>query len=354
MPEFKLPYGADFSPDKINIAEVVQMASECEKKDTSVFLEKLDDKYFKNSNMASNCKNSMVAYGILESGGGIALSTFGYGLKKLSSEAEMYDAMARHILKYLNGLMYIEAIRTIRMSGEKPSLEKMAITLNLLGCNPQVSTTNKAVSTMKKWLEKAGVLNGWKIKEKKLTELTGIENERIEVLKNLKPEQVFFLRTLCSVDSDKMQDSAKIRNLAVSSFNTSFPGKNFSAKIIKPLEEKGLIERELETSTHGGNAPKVKIVDSVKKEILAPILGQIQILAGNEVVQYCQKSLHQLRNEMDSENIHIKGLALEAFAIRVMQIINLDFAGTRVKGNETAGAEVDVIFDTTRLSYSKW
>lgn len=38
----------------------------------------------------------------------------------------------------------------------------------------------------------------------------------------------------------------------------------------------------------------------------------------------------------------------------MMQIVNLDFAGTRVKGNETAGAEVDVMFDTTRLNYSRW
>lgn len=45
---------------------------------------------------------------------------------------------------------------------------------------------------------------------------------------------------------------------------------------------------------------------------------------------------------------------LEAFAIKMMQIIDLDFAGTRVKGSDTGGAEVDVIFDTTRLNYSRW
>ena len=47
-------------------------------------------------------------------------------------------------------------------------------------------------------------------------------------------------------------------------------------------------------------------------------------------------------------------MALEAFAIKMMRIVDLDFAGTRLKGSETGGAEVDVIFDTTRLSYSRW
>lgn len=354
MADFKIPYGADFSPDQINIVEVIHMASESQGEETSVFVEKLNNKYFGNSSIASNCKSSMVAYDILKSGGGITLSLFGRELMNLSTEAEIYDAMAHRILTYLNGLMFIEAIRTIRMSGGRPSLERLAVTLNMMGCNPPVSKTSKALSTMKKWLEKANVLDGWEIKEKKIAELTGIKGEKIEVLKGLSPEQIFFLRALCNIDSDQFQDSAKIRDLAIVSFNVTFPGKNFSAKVIKPLEEKGLIEKEPSVSAHGGNAPKVKIDSAVKAQVLAPILEQVQVIAGNEVVQYCQKNLQQLREEIDSEDIHVKGLALEAFAIRMMQIINLDFAGTRVKGNETAGAEVDVMFDTTRLNYSRW
>lgn len=354
MADFKLPYGADFSPEQINILEVLKLASESEGEETSVFVDKLKDKYFSSQNIASNCKSSMVAYEILETGGGITLSAFGNELMTMDTEEEIYDAMAKRILTSLNGLMYIEAIRTIRAGGARPSLERLAYTLNLMGCNPTVSKTSKALSTMKKWLEKAGVLDGWDIKEKKLAELTGMEDEEIEVLKNLTQTQAYFLRALCNVDSDEFQSSADIRDLAMSSFNIDFPGKSFSAQIIKPLEDKGLIEREASTGTHGGNAPKVKIVDAVKTEILAPILAQIQVLAGKEIIQYCQKNLKELREEIDSDDTYIKGLALEAFAIKMMQIINLDFAGTRVKGTETGGAEVDVLFDTTRLNYSRW
>lgn len=53
--------------------------------------------------------------------------------------------------------------------------------LNMMGCET-LSKTNKHVATMKKWLEKAKVLNGWDIKEKKLESIVGIEDEEIDVL----------------------------------------------------------------------------------------------------------------------------------------------------------------------------
>lgn len=353
MADFKLPYGAEFSPEKIDISEILQMASTLEGEAAIKLVEKLDEKYFNNQTMATSCKTSMVAYDILESGGGVKISSFGKKLIAMTTDEEIYDAMAKRILTYLNGLMFIEAIRTLRISAKRPSLERITNTLNMMGCEP-LSKTNKHVATMKKWLEKASVLSDWDINEKKLAELIGITNEEIEVLRGLTQEQAFFLRTLCNTDSDEFQNSAKIRDLAIASFNTEFPGKNFSAQIIKPLENKGLIEREVSSNRHGGNAPKVKIVDSIKVQISAPILEQIQILAGKEIMQYLKKSLQVLREEIDSEDTLVKGLALEAFAIKMMRIINLDFAGTRVKGNETGGAEVDVLFDTTRLNYSRW
>ena len=163
-----------------------------------------------------------------------------------------------------------------------------------------------------------------------------------------------FIRALCNTDYDEYQSATKIRDLAKASYNVDFPAKNFAAAIIKPLEEKKLIEKKPSAGTHGGNASEIKLVGTVKADILAPVLQQIEIIAGKEVIKYCQKTLSELRVELDSDDTYVKGLALEAFAIKIMQIIDLDFAGTRVKGSDTGGAEVDVVFDTTRLNYSRW
>lgn len=354
MADFKLPYGAEFSPDKIKIKEVLKMASSHEGQPSDKLVTDLAKKYYKKHHvMASNCKNSMVAYEILETGGGVTLSAFGNELLTMTNEAEIYDAMAKHILTHLSGLMFIEAIRTISQGGNRPTLESMTETLNLMGCE-ELSKTNKHVATMKKWLEKAKVLNGWEIKEKKLESLIGVKEADIKVLRGLTREQACFIKALCNTGSDDYQNASKIRDLATASYYVDFPAKNFANAIIKPLEDKKLIEKKPSASSHGGNSSEIKLESTVKAEVLAPVLEQIEIIAGKEVIQYCQKSLEDLRTEIDSTDTHVKGLALEAFAIKMMRIINLDFIGTRVKGSETGGAEVDVLFDTTRLNYSRW
>lgn len=354
MADFKLPYGAEFSPDKIDIKILLKMASIHGGKSTDDFVTDIANKYYnKNKTMAFNCKNSMVSYDILKAGGGIAFSKFGNELFAMKNDTEIFDAMAKKILTELNGLMYIEAIRTLTNGGKTPTLENMTETLNLMGCE-KLSKTNKHVATMKKWLEKAQVLDGWDIKEKKLENLIGMKDEVVEILRGLTYAQICFVRALCNTGVDEYQNAIKIRNLAKASYNVNFPAKNFAAAVIKPLEEKKIIEKKASTGTHGGNPSEVKLIGKVKAEVLAPVLEQIEMIAGKEVIQYCHKSLDVLRQEIDSQDTHVKGLALEAFAINMMQIIDLDFIGTRCKGNETGGAEVDVLFDTTRLNYSRW
>ena len=75
MADFKLPYGAEFSPDKIKIKDILRMASANEGDTAENLVTEIAKKYFKkNKSMASNCKNSMVAYDILQAGGGVKLS----------------------------------------------------------------------------------------------------------------------------------------------------------------------------------------------------------------------------------------------------------------------------------------
>lgn len=354
MEDFKMPFGAEFSPEKINIKDLLKMAKKHEGDSANDLVEDIAKKYFNNNKtMGGNCKNSMVAYDILESGGGVTLSSFGNELILIKKESELYDAMAKRILTYLNGLMFIEAIRTVSEGGERPTLVNITEMLNMMGCEA-LPKTNKHVATMKKWLEKAKVLNGWDINDKKLESIIGIEDEEIDVLKGLNYAQVCFVRALCNCDNGNFQSATKVRELAKSSFNVSFEEKSFAANIIRPLEDKGIIERKASTGSHGGNAAEIRLQRLVKAEVLAPVLQQIEIIAGKEVIKYIQKPLDVLRMEIDDTDTHIKGVALEAFAIRMMRIVDLNFVGTRIKGSETGGAEVDVIFDTTRLNYSRW
>jgi len=60
-------------------------------------------------------------------------------------------------------------------------------------------------------------------------------------------------------------------------------------------------------------------------------------------------------NELYTDNrVHIRGLALEALAFKLMRIIDLDYVATRLRGNATGGAEVDLLFESSRLVFSRW
>lgn len=355
MADFKMPFGAEFSPEKIDIIKLLKIAVTYDGyESTEEFVKAVSKEYFKdNGAMGGNCKNSMVAYGILETGGGINLSLFGRNLSIMSQEANIYEEMAKNILTNLNGLMLIEAIKGVTDVGESPTLVNITEMLNVLGCE-KLSKTNKSVPTMKKWLEKSGVLSGWNINQKRLENLIGVKDEEIASFKGLSHAQICFVRALCNCDTGNYQNAAKIRDLAKNSFNVVFEEKSFAANIIKPLIEKDIIEKKPDTRTHGGNASEIRLKGTIKADVFAPILQQIEMLVGKEVIKYIQKPLDVLRKEIDAKSKHVKGLALEAFAIKMMRIVDLDFAGTRLKGSETGGAEVDVIFDTTRLSYSRW
>lgn len=57
---------------------------------------------------------------------------------------------------------------------------------------------------------------------------------------------------------------------------------------------------------------------------------------------------------MRSEDRHVRGLALEALACKLMRLIDLAYVATRLRGSATGGAEVDLIFESARLVFSRW
>ena len=61
-----------------------------------------------------------------------------------------------------------------------------------------------------------------------------------------------------------------------------------------------------------------------------------------------------MRSDIASSNTHARGLALEALAFKLMRLINLDYVATRLRGSQTGGAEVDLIFESARLVYTRW
>lgn len=355
---YTLPFGTQFSPNQIELPQLLQLIIDNEGNDTTPLITAIAETFFnmnaanQQRNMAGNCKNALVSYGILENGGGVHITAFGLQLHEIGDETEQCETLVKHILKNLNGMILIDVLRSMQRNGERISKETVVENLNSRGFD--LSRTSNNVPVMKLWLNKAGVLHGWRIDEHKLSELTELSEGEFRLFRTLRPEQYYFLRTLCNIASENYQKAADIRHLATATYGINFVESNFSQAVIHPLTERGLIEIQRTTEGHGARTPLVKLTELTKRDIVLPLLQQLESVVDREVIEYLQKPLTELRADIDSENTYLKGLALEAFAIRIMRIIGLDFIQTRLKGNETAGAEVDVLFDSTHLLYSRW
>ena len=67
-----------------------------------------------------------------------------------------------------------------------------------------------------------------------------------------------------------------------------------------------------------------------------------------------RKPIKDIRKELSSKDRHVRGLALEALAFKLMRLIDLSYVATRLRGHATGGAEVDLIFESARLVFSRW
>lgn len=250
-------------------------------------------------------------------------------------------------------MVLIEAIRSLKRSGLSVKNETVIDQVNYLLGSDLIGSGNN-VQSAKLWLEKAGVLSGWNINESKVQKIIGLTEAEMQLIQMLTPEQYYFLRTLCNVNSNKYLKGAEVRELAETTYHVSISPKTIAPAVILPLEKEKLISAKKPTSGRGGASYLVKATADSKKKLIEPLLNQIEILLGKDLLDYYQKPLNQIRKDMSSRNTYVKGLALEAFAIRLMKYIGLDFHSTRLRGAETAGAEIDAIFESSHLVFSRW
>lgn len=355
MKENELPFGSQFSPNIVDLPDVLEFTDANEGKPVSEFVRLLADRYFSASStpekMAGNMKIAMTSYGIVTDGD-VNLTDMGRELFAIRNTEKLHTAFARKILFYGNGLKLIETLRQLDLNGETAT--NATVNNALIAQGFQLRQTSNNAQVMKLWLEKADILDGWHINEAKLSELTGIESKDIGPLRELPPEQYYFLLALCNASADKSLVATDVRNLATATFNFEFDEKSFASRVIKPLQDKELIIAEKTTGGRGAKPYMVGLADRTKKEVIEPLLEQFKDQVGSPLVEAYCKSFAVLREEIDSDDKYKKGLALEALAIKIMRIIGLDFVKTRYRDIQIGGAEVDVIFDSVRLGYNRW
>lgn len=361
MKKSDLPFGSEFSPNQIDLPGALELAKQYEG-DKNEFESKVKHTFFINNKtsdynkrkLAMNLRLSMKAYGIINND--LCLTDFGNWLYNIRNDTEiLYQALAKHILVNLNGLTLVQCIQDMEAAGEKIDLVTLRHWLEKRGIH--FPRGGKHPSMMRLWLEKAGVFRTrWEINEEKLREIVCIDTDELDVLAQLSPEQRAFLKAFINMGGAEPRYSNDIEKLATVTYGIKFNEKMLPKLVLYPLRDAGYIYLERGTKLPGRGAKPFLVMPSEKldKDIIIPVLKQLEQQVKADLRPLLRKPLKQILHELEDDNTHIRGLALEALAFKLMRIIDLDYVATRLRGDATGGAEVDLLFESIRLVFSRW
>ncbi|MBM3570006.1 MAG: restriction endonuclease [Alphaproteobacteria bacterium] len=304
--------------------------------------------------LANNTKLGMRAYGIIDEASA-TLTEFGQKLFAIRSDKErLYRELARHILLNLHGMTLVQTILDKTAAGERVDLTTMRGALADRGVN--FPSGGKHPSIMRLWLERAGIFVGsrWRVDESRLEEILGVTSADFLVLAGFSVQQRAFLRALLNSGAAEPQRANDVVRLAAMTYGVKFPEKSVPKEVLEGLRVAGYI---VARKTTGGRGAKPFLVAPTPKaitEVLEPLLKQLETRTDVRVVQLLRKSMAEIIKELKSARKHVAGLALEALGFKLMRLIDMDYVATRLRGEATGGAEVDLIFESTRLVYSRW
>jgi len=209
---------------------------------------------------------------------------------------------------------------------------------------------------MRLWLAKAGVFVGsrWEINEARLSTILGTEPDTYSALAKLTPEQRAFLNALCNTGIRTPQPANAIARLATTTWGVKFPEKSMPKLVLNALVEAGYITVQKTTGGRGAKPFLVAPTDKLICDIVEPILQQVSRHNDPRLLDLLRKPLSEIMAQLESDDRHVSGLALEALGFKLMRMLDMDYVATRLRSSATGGAEVDLVFESARLVFSRW
>ena len=355
-----LPFGSEFSPSQIELAHVLELA-EREGGDWHAFEAAVRVAYFdghsggdyNRGKLANNTKLGMIAYGIVDRNA--TLTDFGREMIALKDdEPALYQRLAKHILLNLHGMTLVRCIQDMVAAGEVVSLTTLREGLAARGVH--YPSGGKHPSMMRLWLAKAGVIvgNRWQIDAQRVEEVLGLNPDEFEVLADFTLEQRAFLRALANTGTADPQPANQIAKLATATYGVKFPEKSLPKLVLHALVEAGYITADKTTTGRGAKPFQVAPTDKLIADVVEPLLEQLKNQTDPKLLALLRTPLAAIRAELDHTDPYIAGLALEALAFKIMRLLDMTYVATRLRANQTGGAEVDLVFESARLVFSRW
>lgn len=360
-PKSDLPFGSEFSPSQIELPVLLDLAA-VHGGDAKTLEAEIRARFFSmhgrgsarnQRTLAMNCRLGMKAYGLIDDDAN--LTSFGRELHAAKDdEPRLYETLARHILLNLKGMALVQCIRDMMVAGETVTLPSLREALAVRGIHHP--SGGKHPSMMRLWLAKAGVFVGkrWQLDEGRLRAVLGANPEDFSVLSRFTAEQRAFLLALANTGVTEPQPANEIVKLAAATYGVKFPEKSLPKLVLRSLVDAGYITAEKTTGGRGAKPFMVAPTPKLVAEVVTPLLDQLKGHIDPKLLDLLRKPMAEILAEIDSDDRYAGGLALEALAFKLMRSLDMGYVATRLRAQATGGAEVDLVFESARLVFSRW
>jgi hypothetical protein len=362
LENLRVPYTQQFAPEQTPLRRLFPIIRQ-NLGDSAPLKKAIGSAFFKHTKtpekMAGNTLIALKFYGVLD--GNCQLTDFGKRLLDSKDVKAAHEMIAKRILLELNCLGLVETLREMKSAGSKFRLVDVTAELRKRGF--EVSDNSSDLSGVLNWLREAGVLKDYNVDEGKYAELVGASTKTIVALKGLNVAQISFLRAMVALGIKTWTP----HNQIVAHAETLYTGeafynwKDIDRMILQPLVKEGLIEVQKRPKSRegarGGKAAEVKPTGKFEKEISEPILAPMYKSAGfSKVREIASLSLSDVITQVrQGADLDKRARALEILAVKICQLLDLDFMGLRETDESVvAGGEVDAFMQSARLVYSRW
>jgi hypothetical protein len=368
----RIPPAGEFSPGQVDLPELLGLAVK-HPGDRSGLIEAIRASFFPDAapKLAGDPKEQLKMQ--TKRAGNVVIGMATYGLydratKKLTplgeslavlDQSELIEGLSRHILTGLHGADVIEAVRSLKAQGKTPSKILLARELRKRGFHLPKATDHHLI--LLSWLELSGVVHppNREIDDDILKWLVGADTETVHEVLSLAPGHLAYLATIQGLSQGKT--GAKIPSSQVDELTIEARGEILGpddqrkARIRDPLAERGWIKL---TGTGAGRGGKSGFIEPTEKLLaLDPALLDRPPSSGlpADVLANLDVPLEQIYSNLDSEDKHVKGVALELLAANMAFDLGLEPVAFRLRaGDTTGGTEVDLVAEAVRLQFSRW
>lgn len=362
----RVPYTQQFTPEQTPLKRLLAILRQ-NAGDPDGLRDAIAGGFFKGKadpgKLAGNTLIALRSYGIIDDVA--SLTAFGKQLVDLQgSEEQAHRLLAKRILLHLDGVGIVETLREMNRARLVVALKTLPTELRQRGF--EASSSSSDLSGVLNWLRQAGVLLGYDVNETEYAALVGAQPETLDALKGLNRDQVAFLRAALALNVTEWCSYNRICKHAEQLYagEIRYNWKEIVGTVLEPLQEAGLIEirKKAKQATdtpegRGGKPADVRPTSKFEGDLAEPLLGALYRSAGfAEIREIRSKPLAEIVAQIEhAADQNRRARALELLAIRLCQMLDLNFLGWRETDVEiAAGGEVDAILHAARLIYSRW